>query len=152
VSRPLFLPLVILSAFLAPLPAEAQAQSLDAKLADVAKQLAGTQSYDWVFERLEVVMGSSHKCKSGESWRFFGDQRVEIQVCEKGNLVTTKSEWSLSPSNLSSLDTVISIGKDRYYLTFRNEAPSRHYMRLRSIVTTIAEPRTDKEFLRQDHE
>jgi hypothetical protein len=112
-----------------------------------SKRLAGNGALNWIVERVEMVMGPAGGCKRGEVWRFGADHSVEIRQCAGGKLVTRKDTWSLDEVN--DLDTVLTVGSAKYYITFYNKADGK-YMQLKSVSESKAEERLNKEFRLND--
>jgi hypothetical protein len=117
-----------------------------ADVQETSKKLAGNKALNWIFERVEMVMGAGG-CKRGESWRFGADHSVEIRQCVSGKLIVQKDTWTLSEVN--DLDTVLTVGPAKYYITFYNKADGK-YMQLRSISESKADARVNKEFRLND--
>src|SRR5438128_1424472 len=83
---------------------------------DIAQRLTGTQSRDWIFERVETTLGGGDSCTKGEVWTFARTGTVEIRKCVNGLLHREQRPWSLRQEN--QLDTTIIIGPDSYTLLF----------------------------------
>jgi hypothetical protein len=113
------------------------------ELKDTEGKLAGADANTWVFARMEIVMGGGARCKGGETWRFNRNHDVQIKRCESERILVSNEKWSVKQEN--SLDTVLTIGVSRYYVTFRDSSGA-HYMLLRTVVNTKSEERVDKEF------
>ena len=110
---------------------------------DTERKLAGAREQTWVFARMEIVMGGEGKCRAGETWRFGSGHDVQFKQCDKGKVAVSDGKWSIAEEG--SLDTVLTIGPDHYYLTFWEVSGAR-YMRLRTKVVTKTEARIDREF------
>ena len=123
------------------------AQPNAAALEAAVKKLAGQDSREWVFQRMEVNMGSENRCNSGETWEFTANRTVKVTRCVEHKIVKETKTWSIAQDGI---DTIVTIGGERHYLTFR-DASNAHFMRLRIVSDSKVTPRIDKEFrLRQD--
>lgn len=108
--------------------------------ADAIKKLTGGGEKTWVYSRLVPYLGGKTKCKSGESWTFHRDNRVEIKRCEKGATVTEGGRWSISAK--TAIDIVLKVKDVEYLLLFPKPKPPSNketmILRLKSMEKTMA--------------
>jgi hypothetical protein len=135
---------ILASALIPVVSAKPVPQKPDVNVQTAAQRLVGENTRTWIFKRIEVVMGGSGRCTSGETLSFSADHKVEIKICENQHLVTKSLNWSLSQEG--SLDLVVMIGATPYSLTFWRKG-SATFMRLRTLTDTRITPRVSKVFL-----
>jgi hypothetical protein len=140
---PKILRVVILTGILLAGQRQGSARAAGQELEQQAQQLAGEKSRIWVFRRVEVGLGGSEECRSGEIWTFSADHELQIKTCEDKHWVTKNLNWSLSREG--QIDTLVTIGEERYYLTF-SQRHSATYMRLRNVRASQTDLRVDREF------
>lgn len=108
--------------------------------ADAIKKLTGGGEKLWVYKRVVPYLGGVNRCKSGESWTFHRDNRVEIKRCERGNTATESGRWSLSAK--PPIDIVIKVKDIEYLLLFPKPKPPSNketmILRLKSDKKTEA--------------
>lgn len=115
---------------------------------EIAKQLAGTRSREWVFIKFETFMGPGNHCKAGESYRFNVDHHVTISKCVNGQVHDEVMEWSI-PSQ-DAMDTWIKVGNDSFLLILW-DTPHGHFMALRTKPNVKAVSVVDKTFHREEN-
>jgi hypothetical protein len=120
----------------------AAASAVRADVKETAQKLTGATSQNWVAERIETVMGTGG-CTKGETWRFNANQSVEIRKCVSGKIDKQTLNWSLKEE--SSLDTVITIDYNQYYITFYKKAGA-NWMQLKGVPNSKTDPRINREF------
>jgi hypothetical protein len=109
----------------------------------VTMNLAGSDSREWVFAKMEMFMSSEHKCRKGESYRFRTDHQVIITTCLDGHIQTQNEHWSIEEGD--DPETHIRIGDAAYVVKFWSSRRGR-FMMLRIKPATKVEPTRDKVF------
>jgi hypothetical protein len=129
--------LVILSLFVSPIASTADSAD------QIVKHLCGTQSREWVFERLDPFLGPGNRCKQGETYRFYVKHHLTITTCVNGEIHTETKEWVIDTTD--PLDTRLKIGDVSYILLFEDSSQG-HFMILRTKSTIKTQPTVDKRF------
>lgn len=117
-----------------------------ADVKETAQKLTGATSQNWVAERVETVMGTGG-CTKGETWRFNANNSVEIRKCVNGKIDKQTRTWRLTEK--SSLDTVITIDVDQFYIIFYKKGAA-NWMQLRTVAENKVEQRKNIEFRLED--
>jgi hypothetical protein len=105
-------------------------------------ELTGGSARRWIFQSMDLFMGSSNRCVRGETYTFSADHTVLISTCVSGTVENKRLAWKLLPP--SDGETVLSIGATNYSVRFRSST-TQEYMRLRTVVPQ-GQPIVDREF------
>lgn len=124
------------------------ALSAQADVKETAQKLTGATSQNWVAERIETVMGTGG-CTKGETWRFNANHSVEIRKCIHGKIDRQTRDWQLREE--SSLDTVITVAPDQFYVTFYKKSGA-DWMQLKTVSYNKVEQRKNIEFRLEDEQ
>jgi hypothetical protein len=112
---------------------------------DFERQLTGTTSHTWIFQRVVKSMGAAQGCSAGETYTFNTNHQLTVSVCTNGHMVDTKYAWSISDAGNSDVAVAIT-GMGTYLLLFKSPPGRGHLMRLRRNGVTQTDPVQDKEF------
>ena len=86
------------------------------RYAQTVTKLAGNNSKQWIFVKIDPYLGGEKKCTRGEKWIFSKTGKVIITRCINQQIQSEERSWTIEIK--SPLDIMMRVGNENYVLLF----------------------------------